>query len=198
MEKKKYFLREATGLVREAGLLDMIQLSAVSLTGVSIIAGSMLLLPLITSAIWQAITIAFVTAIPVLLVYCILSASMPRTGGDYIYISRLLHPSLGVVAAGVFGIFAQIIFFAWGTTWVSAGLSPLLLYIGNAYNDPGLIFWSSEVLKPHYLLVMGILTTLVWYVIIAFGGLRAFFRINNVLYAIATIGMLAGAWSSGS
>src|SRR5207245_4196371 len=93
-EKKKLFLREATGLVREASFIDVLQFNAVSLTGIAIISGTTLLLTLMTygDGIWEAITLGFVFSLFVSITYYILAITIPRSGGDYLYISSLLHP----------------------------------------------------------------------------------------------------------
>jgi amino acid transporter len=189
-EKKRVFVRDATGLVREAGLLDILQFNAVSVTGVSIVSGSMLLLPLITSGsgIWQSITIGFILALFVNTTYYALSVTIPRSGGDYIYISRLLHPALGVLSAGLTGIFGALILSSTfgATVWVTAGVGPLLSIIGRG-DLAGAVSTSTA------LTTAGILSTAFFGALLIFGGNRAFFRLNNVLYAIAILGVIVGA-----
>lgn len=47
--------------------------------------------------VWAILTVAQMFVIAGL--YWLLSVSMPRSGGEYIYISRILHPSLGLMAS---------------------------------------------------------------------------------------------------
>ncbi len=187
MAEKKYFLREATGFVREAGIFDVFQFNATGMSGVVLIAGSVLVLPLITSGagIVEAIGIAFFLSLFVQFTYYVLSVTVPRSGGDYIYVSRLLHPSLGVVAAGLTGIFGQLIFASTfgGTLWVIFGLSPLLSILGQG-NLAGLVT------TPTYLTLFGAFTIAFFTLLLIFGGNRAFYRFNNIFYIIATVGMI--------
>lgn len=189
MAKQPVFVREATGLVREAGLIDILMFNAQSVTGVAIVAGGLLLLPLMTSGIGitGSIILGLITAIFVNFTYYILSVTIPRSGGDYIYVSRLLHPALGVLAAGLMGIFVPIILAATfgASVWVTAGLSPLLAAIGQG----GL---ASVVTSSTNLTIAGMISTVFFAVLLIFGGNRAFFRLNNVLYLIAMIGLLVG------
>jgi len=182
---KRVFIREATGLVREAGLIDILHFNAVSVTGVSIISGSMLLLPLTTSGagVWESIVIGFLLALFVNLTYYALSVTIPRSGGDYVYISRLLHPALGVLSAGLTGIFGTLILSSTfgSTVWVTAGLSPLLSILGRGD-------LSSAITGTMALTAAGVLSTLFFAVLLIFGGNKAFYRLNNVLYAIAILG----------
>ncbi|HXY83001.1 MAG TPA: APC family permease [Candidatus Saccharimonadales bacterium] len=189
MEKKPVFVRDATGLVREAGMLDILQFNAQSVTGVAIVAGGLLLLPLMTSGIGIAgsIILGLITAIFVNMTYYILSVTIPRSGGDYIYISRLLHPALGVLAAGLMGIFVPIILAATfgASVWVTAGLSPLLAAIGQGS-------LASVVTSSTNLTIAGMISTVFFALLLIFGGNRAFFRLNNILYLVAMIGLIVG------
>ncbi len=189
-EKKTVFLRDATGLVKEASFFDILQFNAVSLTGVAFISGTTLLLTLMTFGtlgIFEAVTIGFVLSLLVSTVYYIFSITIPRSGGDYIYISRILHPSLGVLSAGLTGIFGPLLLASTfgATVWVSAGLSPLLSTIGAG----GL---AGSVLNTTNLTIFGIIVTLLFAALLIFFGNKAFYRLNNVLYGIAILGVLAG------
>lgn len=188
MDKKKtVFARDATGLVREAGVLDVLQFNAVSLTGVSVVSGSMLILPIMTSGpgIWEAIVVGFILAMFVNFTYYVLSVTIPRSGGDYVYISRLLHPALGVLSAGLTGIFGALILSATfgATVWVTAGVAPLLTILGQGQLASTL---SAATLQT------GVLTTILFAALLILGGTKAFYRLNNVVYAIATLGLIVG------
>ena len=189
-EKKTVFVREATGLVREAGLIDILQFNAQSVTGVAIVSGGLLLLPLMTSGngIWESIVIGLLLAVFINMTYYTLCITIPRSGGDYVYVSRILHPFLGVLCAGLMGIFVPLILASTfgASVWVTAGLSPLLAALG--YPD-----LASAVTTPLALTALGILSTVFFTALLIFGGVKSFFRLNNVLYLIAIIGLLVGA-----
>jgi amino acid transporter len=189
MQKKQVFVRDATGLVREAGLVDILQFNAQSVTGVAIVSGGLLLLPLMTSGIGiiASILLGLITAVFVNYTYYILSVTIPRSGGDYVYISRLLHPALGVLAGGLMGMFVPIILAATfgASVWVSAGLSPLLAAIGQGS-------LAGTVTSATNLTIAGVISTVFFLVLLIFGGNKAFFRLNNILYAIAMVSLIVG------
>jgi len=92
----KVFVREATGLVKNASFLDTISLN---ISNMSIgplfatLAGStvatMVIVPSVTGLnLVAASIIAFVLGIPQVIVYTMMSRRFPRTGGDYVWLSR--------------------------------------------------------------------------------------------------------------
>jgi len=109
MAEKKVFLRKSTGLVREIGFLAAIllvlcntvglgwQKRAFQFTGPAPIKESEYFLGL------PPITMAFIIAGIIVLfsvfVFAILSAAMPRSGGGYVFISRIISPPVGVAAS---------------------------------------------------------------------------------------------------
>jgi amino acid transporter len=97
------FVRKATGLVRELSVRDNVLLNL----GFIAFPLGFLMLTVVPSAFPGAnVTLAFVLAallvIPHTITYGMLSMALPRSGGDYLFISRALHPSIGFVASVLF------------------------------------------------------------------------------------------------
>lgn len=107
-EEKKLFVRKATGLVREIGVGTAVLIAICNVvglgwqkrvfqaTGWTPVGESKFLLGI------HPVVMAFaITGIIILVsLYCfsMLSAAMPRSGGGYIHISRILNPGLGFIA----------------------------------------------------------------------------------------------------
>lgn len=100
------FVRESTGLVKNVGFLDSIamnlsNMSVGALLGVIGISG---LAPMLFAGqnmsgvnLVLLSVIAFVLSFPQIIVYTIMSRRYPRSGGDYVYVSRSLGGPLGSV-----------------------------------------------------------------------------------------------------
>ena len=99
MASSKVFVREATGLVRDFSAFDslMINLVAIgvlfSFTNVIFAAEFYSGANLIIAAV-----VALLLCLPYASLYIILSIAMPRSGGDYVWVSRSLSPVLGFLA----------------------------------------------------------------------------------------------------
>jgi len=94
----KFFLRNATGLRREVSGLDAFIMNTF---GMNIAVGAVLLFLQAPSYFPQgnvlvAIIIGTILmAFTLLWVYATFAAAMPSSGGDYVFVSRTLHPFLG-------------------------------------------------------------------------------------------------------
>src|SRR5256886_10032417 len=115
----KVFLRNATGLLREVSLLDAFIMNTF---GMNIAVGAVFLFlqapanfpngNMLVAVIIGTLLMAFT----LLWVYSTFAASMPRSGGDYVFVSRVLHPFLGWLLSwsqGLWLIFFWIGFNAW-------------------------------------------------------------------------------------
>jgi APA family basic amino acid/polyamine antiporter len=92
----KIFARDATGLTRQIGAWDAF-LGNILAMGVSYFFVFAYFASLLFPGANLPVTV-FVTLIPgivVALLYYLFTVAMPRTGGDYVWTSRILHPSLG-------------------------------------------------------------------------------------------------------
>ncbi|HIC94831.1 MAG TPA: APC family permease [Anaerolineae bacterium] len=108
MTERKLFARKATGLVREIGMATAVIIAICNVVGLGWqkrVFQATGWTPLGESKFFLGIhpvVMAFLLAgiVMIISIYCfaMLSAAMPRSGGGYIFISRILNPALGFVA----------------------------------------------------------------------------------------------------
>ena len=132
------FVREATGLVKNVSFFDSIamnmsNMSVGALLGVIGISG---LVPMLFSGhdmtgvnlVWLSV-IGFIVSFPQIAVYTIMTRRMPRTGGDYVWVSRTLGGPAGSVLS-----------FMGYTTETTAYLALIVLSTVFALGAVGLFF----------------------------------------------------------
>ena len=103
--------------------------------------------------------------LPVLIAYGMFSTVMPRSGGDYVYISRTFLPPIGFAATFVFWLYGLT--FAGGQNayfTVSFGLSPYLGAIRATSGIPSLVTLSQTLMQPVPLVAVGTVMLLVLFV----------------------------------
>ena len=98
---------------------------------------------------------------PIALIYVFMSLSMPRSGGEYIYVSRILNPLLGFIACWtltIVGINWSGLLSQWAVNW---GLGNLFLAEGLATGNQTLIDWGKylSVTTPEHRPVIWLLAT---------------------------------------
>src|ERR1700754_1361867 len=89
------FARKSSGLVRAASTFDASLVNLYTATFpimVSFLLG--IVLPFYAGAnLYLTVLIGALLALPILGAYAVASSVMRRSGGDYVFISRLLHPA---------------------------------------------------------------------------------------------------------
>jgi amino acid transporter len=117
---------------------------------------------------------------PIALIYVFMSLSMPRSGGEYIYVSRILHPLLGFIACWtltIVGINWSGLLSQWAVNW---GLGNLFLAEGLAHQNETLISWGKylSITTPDHRPLIWLLSTgfLVLAFVIMALGTRAVMR----------------------
>ena len=74
------------------------------------------------------------------LVYVMLMHMMPRSGGDYVFDSRVLHPAVGMMVAGGWCVVWQMIWNVITPGFIASAIfSPWLSTLGMIYNDQSLL-----------------------------------------------------------
>jgi amino acid transporter len=111
------YARKSSGLIRSITARDALMSNLVAMglvVNIWWIVWASLLYP--NADLPSTVFIALVANLIIAFVYWMLSTAMPRTGGDYVFVGRILHPSLGfmvnfmLVTAMItwVGIFAQL------------------------------------------------------------------------------------------
>jgi amino acid transporter len=132
--------------------------------------------------------VSIILSLIILLTYYMLSVSMPRTGADYVYSSRLLHPALGVLAAGFAGIVAPLANIGYAASgWVTAGLAPLLSYASFVTGNSGLVDLATTLSTPLAVFIIAALTTIIFGLILAVAGMKKYFQLQNILVGIGAL-----------
>ena len=130
MAEELAFARKASGLVRGLSMTDAIAVGMMN-QGITPSIWTMITWGLGTyltgNLLWASVISLVLVGFGFPLVWGILSGSMPRSGGEYIYNTRIIHPIVGIAES--FGNAFAMIF------WVYI-LAPWIA-------DPGLVIWAE-------------------------------------------------------
>jgi amino acid transporter len=137
-EEKKFFVREATGLTKEiSGKSAMIgNIHAMGVTYFFVFAFfALLIYPGVNLPLTVLVTL--VPGVIIAAMYYLFTLSMPRTGGDYIWVSRIIHPSIGFMT-NFFITFTFLTSISVGASWgIIYGLFPHDRCFGDCGKQPG-------------------------------------------------------------
>jgi amino acid transporter len=160
-EARGLFVRRSSGLIREFRPADVFVFNTLGYA----LGLVLMVVPTFIAALWPEQNVLLVVTIGTALtifnaaMYGYLAGVMPRSGGDYVYLSRVIHPAIGFTAN-------------WGFTWsqflglglysafaVNFGIAIAFATVGNAIGNDTLINWSESVSGdwPVFLIGVGIL-----------------------------------------
>ena len=93
------FARRSSGLVKELGAFEAFSINLISLGPGPAFGFFLVILLFVTGAnLMDAVLAAALVAVPIVVTYTVLAVELPRSGGEYVYASRLLHPYFGFVS----------------------------------------------------------------------------------------------------
>ena len=94
-----------------------------------------------------ATIISLILNIPVLIMMALLASSMPRTGGDYVWVSRILSPPLALISNFGAALSAMIGATFWARYFPVFALGPILVTLGIFFDNQTLIEWGNNFQK---------------------------------------------------
>src|SRR5919197_2834907 len=126
---------------------------------------------------------------PIAGLYWYFSVAMPRSGGEYVYISRTLHPALGLWACFMLSITALSWTGQLQDWWIRWGLADAIRSVGISHHSQGWINLANDIDKPIVRMLIGtaaLLLTL-W---LFLKGTRAMMRASYWAVAFAWLAVL--------
>ena len=183
------FTRKATGLVREGRTRDALFYnllwSSVGLTFAfywlfaAFYPGSNALL---------AFLIAAGLGLPGAFLYAMLSSLMPRTGGDYVFNSRALHPSVGFAGNFSYSFWLAVVIGVYTTYIASYGFGAFGRMMAGYGAGSGWLSFGDWFSTSWGLFITGTVVLIASAAIFAAGGVRLFFRVQAVCFGLYLIG----------
>lgn len=195
MSSKKVFVREATGLVRELSTTDsfMVNVAFIAIPwGLATYVSAPYFFPGSDPVI--ATIICTFLSVFVGLTYSMLTWAMPRTCGDYVFMSRTLNPVLGFVGSFSYNMWVLAtagIVIGWIPTLV---LSPVVLVVGSVTGNQSLVALASNLLQPQYVIAIGTIILIANVILLLGGSLRAVFRATTILVVLAIASIAIMLW----
>jgi amino acid transporter len=187
------YTRQATGLVREIGVSSNLALNI-----------SFISLPLAVLVATQApyafpgsnlIGIVIITAllcvVPTLL-YGSLSQAMPRSGGDYVFVSRIIHPVIGFAANFSVTMWFQLVIAYFGSLLAPFGISAALSTMGAATGNQALVDAATTVTSPEWTFGIGAVALIATAILMSF-DLRTSMRIFQIVFWLSLVGVAISA-----
>ena len=196
------FVRNATGLVREVSKWDALIMNSL---GMNVALGAIFLLLQAPgnfpggNMLLAIIIGTLVMAFTLLWVYSEFAAAMPRAGGDYVFVSRALHPFVGWLLSwsqGLWLIFFWIGFNAWFALTFAAPVA--MTTLGAITGHPGWITASNDLLAKQtvlgittqwWVILFGTILTLAFATLLIYGS-RSYWRVQKWLFAVAGLSIV--------
>jgi basic amino acid/polyamine antiporter, APA family len=189
-----HFARRATGFVRDVKVRDAVIFNVLPACPGLVMAVSVfwVLSSFAEVNVYVAILITALCSFLISGAFGLLSQIMPRSGADYILISRSLHPALAVGSSILIGTSSMIAMGYWGVFTAKICIGPMLTMVGVAADSSTLQSWGTTVTSNGWSMAIGLIEIAVLALIMAY-GMRLMMRVQLWLFALGSLGFVAAA-----
>ena len=184
------FTRKATGLVREARTTDALFYNVMWASVALAFAFYWLLYGFSYqgSNAWVAFLIAACLGIPGAFLYAMLAQIMPRTGGDYVFNSRSLHPSIGFAGNFSYCVWLAVIYGVYTTYLATYGFGAFGRMMAGFTGSGAWLDFGDWFSKDYALFITGTVMLLLSAAVFIIGGLTLFLRLQVVAFVLYIVG----------
>jgi amino acid transporter len=189
------FARKATGLVRQASAKDVF---IYNVNFINIAIGIALMFLFMPNGaypgvnIYLSIVLCTLVVLPTSLVYAMFASAMPRSGGEYVYVSRATKPLFGFVASWNYTIWCFFYIGVPAAFLGKYGISALFRELGVFLGSAEMTGWGNWFTTPLGTALTGsVLIILFAWVFVS--GVALYMRIQNLLFLVASVGLAVTA-----
>jgi basic amino acid/polyamine antiporter, APA family len=183
------FTRKATGLVREGRTRDAlfynVMWSSVALTFAIY---WLFLSSYQGSSAYIGVLLAALLGLPGAFLYAMLTQVMPRSGGDYVFNSRVLHPSIGFAANFSYCFWLTVVSGIYTTYIASYGFGAFARTMAGFTGSSGWLHFGHWFSTHWGLFITGTAMLLISAGLFVAGGTRLFFRVQVWCFALYLLG----------
>ncbi|HEX4012216.1 MAG TPA: hypothetical protein VHX62_19495 [Solirubrobacteraceae bacterium] len=189
-----HFARRATGFVRDIKVRDAVIFNVLPACPGLVMAVSVFwVLSTFTGVnLYVGILITIVCAFLISGAFGLLSQIMPRSGGDYILISRSLHPGLAIGSSILIGTSAMLAMGYWGVFTAKICIGPMLTMFGVSVSSHWLQTAGVTVTQHPWNMIIGFVEVAILASIMA-SGTRLLMRVQFWLFVSAMAGFVVAA-----
>jgi amino acid transporter len=143
------FVRQATGLVRQISGLEALGMS-INQMGLLYVFNVVAFTPAFYPTADPLLSpfVGLLLVLPIVGIYILFSIGIPRTGGDYVWVSRVFHPSIGFTSNFSFTL---IVLSVIGSVapWIGQySISPMFYDLGQLYNNANYVSIANSLQTP--------------------------------------------------
>ena len=188
--ESQYFVRKASGLVREFGATDLVLIASAMVFGLVFTVMQFPWFYGLSSGADLAPTL-LIGGIPfvfLMLVYWVIGVVMPRSGSDYVWVGRVFHPSIGFAWSFLYMFAVFTTAYVGGLSGFSYMLSIGVIIWGLLFNNPGLTSLGNYLSSPMgtFYVAMGFT---VLFAVLAIVGARIIKGLLYVSWGAAIVGI---------
>ena len=191
---QSHFARRATGFVRDVKVSDAVIFNVLPACPGLVMAVSIFWVLTAFSGVnvYACIVITAICSFLISGAFGLLSQIMPRSGADYILISRSLHPALAVGSSILIGASSMLAMGYWGVFTAKICIGPMLTMVGVAADSSTLQSWGGTIASKPWDMLVGFGEIALLALIMAY-GMRFMMRVQFWLFTLGMVGFVVAA-----
>jgi APA family basic amino acid/polyamine antiporter len=194
-EEGRLFTRQATGLVRSVSPVSTLIFNTFTAPAAFVLAIALFwtLGAFPGANLYVALTLGYLAGFVFAFAISTITSAIPRSGGDYVFVGRSLHPLVGIISSFCFT--AGVLLSCAGITifMVTGALAPSFSAIGLVSDSTTLQNWGSTLETSHGWQFFTGIIIIVLAALLGGSGWKWSLRVQNLGFLLTALGLLVTA-----